>query len=124
MNDICVSDILCEVARLVLDRSPSKVIWRGSKHEAVHKVGSDHCGQIGEEFIVELLRRLNKEVKHTNRTEPARKGWDILCDDAGLNLEIKTATLGKGGKTFQHENLDKNKNYEGIILLDIAPNDI
>lgn len=127
MSDVSISKVLIDTAREVIGRKPGKVVWKNSKHEEVRSLGNDHSGQVGEEFIVKLLRHLGNEVNHTNSTDPRHKGWDMICTSASLDrakLEVKTATLGKDGRMFQHENLEKHRNYEGIILLDITPEEI
>lgn len=63
------------------------------------------------------------EVARTNVTDPQQKDWDLVVTDGAGNrqrYEVKTATLGSQD-TFQHENIDRQRRYDGLILVDISP---
>ncbi len=99
--------------------------WEGATFQPIRMLQIDSRGQAGEVFIKECLVALGHTVAHTNATNPQRKQWDLVVTDQveDVTLEVKTATLGRNA-TFQHENLDKNRGYDGIVFLDIAPDAI
>ncbi|MEZ0180442.1 hypothetical protein ['Camptotheca acuminata' phytoplasma] len=49
------------------------------------------------------------------------KDWDIKLEN--YRIELKTATLDVNNK-FQHEGIHKTDNYDLLVFLDIAPNQI
>ncbi len=96
--------------------------WAKGLYKEMRELQTDTRGDVGEDFIAELLRQLGRDVRHTRRTDSQKKQWDIICD--GVKLEVKTATMGMANATFQHENLEKDRDYDGVIFVDIAPDDI
>ena len=101
-------------------------VWTGKIFSPMRRLQIDSRGHAGELFIKECLETIGYEVQHTNKTDPKHKDWDlVVADEYGekFRLEIKTATLGKTG-SFQHENIDPNRRYEGLVILDITPEEI
>jgi len=82
----------------------------------------DSRGEVGERFVAQAMRLLRRSVEHSREIDAANKHWDVRCD--GIAWEVKTATLTKGTSTFQHENVQKERNFDGIIFVDIAPQEI
>lgn len=103
----------------------SKVnVWEsGGFFSRIKDLETDLRGEIGEKFIAETLRELGHKTVLSNKTDPTEKHWDVLVDDK-VKLEVKTATVGADGRMFQHENIEKDRNYHAVVLVDIAPNDI
>ena len=93
--------------------------WNESEYPQIISLQSDTIGVLGEEFIEELLVKLNHKVERNAIKDRTRKHWDIKVDSK-IKCEIKTATLGKNGN-FQHENIEKDRDFDALILLDIAP---
>lgn len=94
--------------------------WDISPYRDLKILQIDSRGLVGENFVVAALAAVGKEVKHHDRTDREQeKQWDIFCD--GIRLEVKIATMGRVSPTFQHENLDKNRAFDGIIFIDVAP---
>ena len=100
---------------------PARDPWRGSANEAIKRTELDTRGAIGEVFIQAVLEAAGHTVERDATTDPVGKHWDLLVDGK-VKLEVKTATVGKDGKKFQHENIEKDKNWDGLVLLDVAPN--
>lgn len=120
VEDIMV-DILKEIRRVQQERA--KVNWDGSLYESVRKLQIDARGSVGERLVVTMLKELDHNVHYHEATTDDDKDWDFICND--LAYEVKTATLGSDGVTFQHENVYKSsRKYDGLILVDIAPNQI
>lgn len=103
-------------------RAKDKHGWLDGKFAKIRHLQADNRGAVGEVFVVALLTAIGKKVKHTKRTDPQNKQWDIVAD--GIRLEVKLATIGASSTTFQHEHLEKERQYDGIIFVDVAPNDI
>ena len=101
-----------------------KNVWTaGSKFNAIRTLQMDNRGEVGEEFVATVLSVLGYETKYNNETNPTKKHWDILVGGK-IKLEVKTASLGQDGKMFQHEEFEKDRNYDAVVLVDIAPNDL
>lgn len=92
-------------------------------NEVRNSLQADSRGQVGEEFVAEVLKTLGYSVDHTQATDPQNKQWDLVVDDK-YQWEVKTATMGRKSKNFQHEHIYKERQYHGIIFLDIAPDDL
>ena len=98
---------------------PAKTDWRGSPYEDITLIKSiDTRGEVGEEMIVKMLREAGRDVKYKKAATHQKKDWDFKC--GGFKYEVKTATLGARGG-FQHEDIYKERHFDGIILVDIAP---
>ncbi len=41
-----------------------------------------------------------------------------------MDVEIKTAALGRNANSFQHENIERDRQYHALVFIDIAPNEI
>ena len=98
-------------------------IWIGGYFKAIQDLAIDLRGELGESYIADLLIKLGHGVEMARQTDRSDKHWDIRVNGK-IDLEIKTATIGKKGKTFQHENIEKERRYDAIVLLDIAPDNI
>ncbi|MGI9337309.1 MAG: hypothetical protein ACR2P4_02210 [Gammaproteobacteria bacterium] len=103
-------------------RAKDKYGWLDGEFAKIRQLQADNRGAVGEDFVVALLTAAGKKVKHTARTDPQNKQWDIVAD--GIRLEVKLATMGASSATFQHEHLEKDRQYDGIIFVDVAPDDI
>ena len=106
----------------VYHRNPPKITWEGSPYAGIVGMSIDQKGQIGEEFVQYVLESKGCRVNYNPHQLNREKDWDIIVND--IAIEIKMATIGKKGKNFQHENLDKDAKFEALILIDIAPHDI
>lgn len=118
-----IGSILRKVLKKELHQQSRESDWFGAEFEDIRKLQIDSRGQIGERFIANVLQELGHKVTFSNVTDPRNKQWDLEVDGE-IKLEIKTASRGLNSKTFQHENLDKNRLYDAILLLDIAPDAI
>ena len=97
-------------------------VWVKGAFMQIRALTPDTRGELGEEFVERLLVSLGYTVERSNVTDRTKKHWDLRVN--GVALEIKTATVGKSGRSFQHENIEKDRDYDGIVLLDIAPDAI
>nr|MCA8835658.1 hypothetical protein [Pseudomonadota bacterium] len=94
--------------------------WANSLYGPITKFQIDARGKLGVALIASFLTDLGRTVVH-NETDNL-KDWNLSCD--GIKYEIKTATLGKDGSSFQHESIYQTRIYDGLIFVDIAPSAI
>ena len=119
MNEI-ISIYNAALAVVQREVKPAKTDWRGSPYEGITLIKSiDTRGEVGEGMIVKMLRDAGREVKYKKASVHLKKEWDFICD--GYRYEVKTATLGKDGSGFQHEKIYRERRFDGMILVDIAP---
>lgn len=105
-------------------RSRDRGVWaEGGMFRAIRDVQIDNRGEVGEEFVASALSAMGYSTKRNNETDPAKKHWDVLVEDE-YKLEVKTASVGSDGKSFQHENLEKDRDYHAVVLVDISPNSV
>ena len=121
---------MSDIQKLLADRIKQKVrafregdVWIAGRFKEIKALSTDSRGELGEDFLAELFEQLGHEVTQTKVTDRTQKHWDILLDGR-LKLEVKTATLGKEGRMFQHENIERDRNFDILVLLDIAPDAI
>ena len=118
-NDL--TTLFQEIMRDVYSRKPPKIIWEESPHALIVNMSIDQRGQTGEELVQRVLEGKGCKVDYNRHGLDKDKDWDIMVNN--IPIEIKMATIGKAGRTFQHENLEKNAKFEDLILIDIAPHD-
>ncbi|MBE8233316.1 MAG: hypothetical protein HAW67_06225 [Endozoicomonadaceae bacterium] len=53
--------------------------WLDGKFKGIRTLQPDNRGDVGELFIVHLLKSIGKKVKHTSATDPQFKQWDIVA---------------------------------------------
>lgn len=95
--------------------------WDEGTFSKILDVAPDQRGEIGERFIENALKEAGiKDVTRTGKLDRTKKQWDIKTAD--IAIEVKTATLGRNANTFQHENIEKDRKYDAIVFVDIAPN--
>ena len=124
-NDNCIKKFLHEAIAEGIKREserPDPQGWRGSKFATGRNLQIDSRGAAGEHFVASVLRRMGKKVEHDSRTDSKKKHWDLIAD--GVKLEVKTATLGMSEPSFQHDGVEKKRGYDGLVFVDIAPDDI
>ena len=103
-------------------QKPPKTNWLDSPMADLMHAEIDTRGSIGELLTVKLLKAGGRKPVFNPDKTAAAKDWDFMCD--GLTYEVKTASAGKNGRTFQHEHIFKTRHYDGMILVDIAPDEI
>lgn len=93
--------------------------WEGAKFSKIRRIQIDKRGSVGERFYLVALSRLYPRRVEYNDGDQG--DWDLKIGK--MKFEIKTASLDKNGK-FQNEGLKKDGDYNGVLFLGIAPNDI
>ena len=110
--------ILLEIlGRVIVEDSPEK--WKNAKFLNQRKISIDKRGSVGERFFAETLLKLYPRRIEYNDGDQG--DWDLKINK--IKFEIKTSTLDKSNK-FQNEGLKKDGDYDGILFLGIAPNDL
>ena len=110
------------IKSIKLKRKPAKVVWDGGVYEEILSLSIDERGQVGEELCAEILKINGCKVEYDPNQTNEEKGWDLISD--GIKIEVKLATIGKATPSFQHESLQPQRDFNGIIFIDVAPNNI
>jgi hypothetical protein len=93
--------------------------WQNAKFIKQRMLQIDKRGSVGERFFLNVLTRLYP--RRIEYRDGDQGDWDLKI--GRMKFEIKTSSLDKAGK-FQNEGLKKQGDYDGILFLGIAPNDI
>lgn len=101
---------------------PAPSEWDGSIFEPIWELEIDERGAMGESIVASVLTESGCDVDYEPNKTGHGKDYDLISN--GIKIEIKTACMGKNKPTFQHENINKNSHWDGIILFDIAPNKV
>ena len=118
-----ISDIIIQKIKDIQGRKPpQKFNWNDSLYEDIQFLSIDERGQLGEEITVDILRNFKCKVDYDKSVTGAVKGWDFISND--LKIEVKLATITIGTGQFQHENLHSQRDFDGILFIDVAPNEI
>lgn len=112
--DIVLEDILKD---MVVEDMPEQ--WINAKFLQQRFIQIDKRGSVGERFYLKVLTYLYP--RRVEYRDGDQGDWDIKIGK--MKFEIKTASLDKNNK-FQNEGLKKDGDYNGVLFLGIAPNDI
>lgn len=93
--------------------------WKNSKFLKQRMIQIDKRGSVGERFFAEILLRLYP--RRIEYKDGDQGDWDLKINK--VKFEIKTSSLDKSNK-FQNEGLKIDGDYDGILFLGIAPNDL
>ncbi len=118
-----ISDIILKKIEEIKKRKPPQMFdWNDSLYEDMQFLTIDERGQLGEEITVEILKNFKCKIDYDASITEAVKGWDFVSN--GLKIEVKLATITIGTGLFQHENLHPQRDFDGILFIDVAPNEI
>lgn len=118
-----ISDIILQKVKDIQSRKPpQKFDWNDSLYEDIQFLTIDERGQLGEEITVDILKSVGCKVDYDSSRTSEVKGWDLISN--GLKIETKLATITVGSGGFQHENLHSQRDFDGILFIDVAPNEI
>ena len=117
-------DALIDIIDAKADEVQKKDVWhKAGLFNRLKAISVDSRGKVGEKFIAQCLVALGHKAEINRATDRTSKHWDVLVNNK-IKLEIKTATVGKTGRNFQHDNIEKDRDYHALVLLDIAPSAI
>lgn len=124
MSDYIKNDILDKIREILDRKSKQKFDWNDSLYEDLKNYLSiDERGQLGEEIIVNILKsNENFDIKYDSSVTDPTKGFDFICNS--IKIEVKTATITSNNGMFQHEHMHSQRDFDAILFLDIAPNNI
>ena len=92
--------------------------WQGSALGDVKLLSNTHVGNVGQDFIRDWCQAEGISWKDAPSKQSS---WDAEID--GKRYEIKTATEDTNGN-FQFNHIRHHRNYDGVLCLGIAPNEI
>ena len=122
------SNIDISFTTLVTDRINKKYtqkqkrdIWGNSEWKNISKLENDDVGGVGEELINDFCKKA-QIVSEIDGNKTKQVGGGIGDGTIkGETCEIKTARLGSGGKSFQHELGEFPWKAKYMIFFDIGP---
>jgi hypothetical protein len=79
-------------------------------------------GDVGEEITYDILKSKGCDVEYAKGVTEATKGWDVKSNGIKIEVKLATITIGSGG--FQHENIEAQRDYDAILFIDVAPNEV
>jgi len=116
-----IAEHLHAVIDELISQRKDKHGWDEGAFSKILTLSIDERGEAGERFIENALKEAGvKDVTRAGKIDRTEKHWDIKTAD--IEIEVKTATLGRNANTFQHENIEKDRKYDAIVFVDIAPN--
>ena len=118
-----IEDFFQPIIHVAIEEQKQTNAWINSTYEAIKLLEIDSRGAVGEALIETLLKNLKFDVERNNETDRTKKHWDIRDKTNNLDFEVKLATQGKK-KNYQYEGFEKDRNYAGVILIAVAPNDL
>jgi hypothetical protein len=118
-----ILNIISKKIAEIKKRKPLQMFdWNDSLYEDIQFLTIDERGQLGEEISVEILKDSKCKIKYDASITETVKGWDFISN--GLKIEVKLATITIGTGQFQHENLHPQRDFDGVLFIDVAPNEI
>lgn len=118
----------------MMEKIETNNIWVGSKNEKIKTLGIDAVGKVGELMVESLVRRnpktFNIEYDGDSNTNKEDGIYDMKIyplstpttqSNITIKTEVKTATIGTTGETFQYETFKENV-CDKYILISITPN--
>jgi hypothetical protein len=118
-----ISDIILAKIHEVINRKPkAKFNWHDSLYEKIQFISLDDKGDVGEEITYDILKENGCDVKYKRGVTGETIGWDIKSNGIKIEVKLATITIGSGG--FQHENLEAQRNFDAILFIDVAPDEI
>ncbi|MFA5838676.1 MAG: hypothetical protein WC849_01930 [Candidatus Paceibacterota bacterium] len=118
-----IRNIVLDKIKEIQTRKPkSNFVWDGSLYQDIQRLTLDDKGQLGEEITVDILRSFNCNIIFDSSITDKVKGHDLISND--LKIEVKLATITVGSGLFQHDNLHPQRDFNAVLFIDIAPNEI
>jgi hypothetical protein len=118
-----ISNIILAKIQEILSKKPkSSFDWHGSLYEKIQFISLDDKGDVGEEITYDILKNKNCNVEYEKGITGETKGWDVKSN--GIKIEIKLATITVGTGMFQHENIESQRDFDAILFIDVAPNEV
>ena len=116
-----VGNLLTSLVEVQYNKKMQKNIWDDSDWKHVADLENDYVGKIGENFMQSLCDVSNIWAEINGLITKQKGGGAGDGKIKGRTVEIKTARLGAGYPTFQHELGEKPWLADFMIFVDIAP---
>ena len=103
-------------------KNPNK--WEGSLFGEIKLISNTHVGSVGQDFIEELCKGFLFNYSFPMDSQGnrlAQSPWDIMIE--GITFELKTASEDIN-KCFQFNHIRYHRDYDAVLCLGIAPNNI
>jgi hypothetical protein len=116
-----MDDILIKLINDKYEQVQRRDIWGDSRWMGISKIENDDVGKTGEKTIQEFCNKSNIPATIDGLTTKEIGGGigDGIIN--GRSVEIKTARLGSGSSSFQHELGEVPWKAEYMLFLDIGP---
>jgi len=113
-----------EIFLNVLKKHGNHKKWDNAVYKDIKIISNTKVGSVGQDFIEDICKSLNMSVKfplNKKKKRAAQSPWDLKID--GISFELKTATEDVGG-CFQFNHIRYHREYEAVLCLGVAPNDL
>lgn len=119
-----IDELLTDIIRATLRERQDRHGWDDGVFADILRLSIDQRGRVGEALLAQALCAAGVPgvTLAAGKKDRTNKHWDIRTAD--MDIEVKTATLGRNTNTFQHESIERDRQYHALALLDIAPNDV
>lgn len=118
-----ISNIILAKIQEILKKKPKpKFLWHNSLYEKIQFISLDDKGDVGEEITYDILKNKGCDVEYAKGVTEATKGWDVKSNGIKIEVKLATITIGSGG--FQHENVESQRDFDAILFIDVAPNEV
>jgi hypothetical protein len=114
-----IDEIAMPILKRILTEAQDKWLDENSKYREYRNLQIDKRGSFGERFFAETLLKLYPRRIEYNDGDQG--DWDLKINR--IKFEIKTSSLDVSNK-FQNEGLKRDGDYDGVLFLGIAPNNL
>jgi hypothetical protein len=113
-----------DIFKKILEDQHDDPKWNSARFGKIKIISNTKVGTVGQLFVEKICEKLklkfenpkNKEGKNTSQSP-----WDLKIED--ITFEIKAATEDVNG-SFQFNHLRYHRDYEAVLCIGIAPNDV
>ena len=116
-----MDDTFIKVIKAKYDEAQRRDIWEDSRWNYISKIENDDVGKAGEKVIQEFCTHSNVPAMIDGLTTKEIGGGIGDGTINGRSVEIKTARLGSGCSSFQHELGEVPWKAEYMLFLDVSP---
>ena len=116
-----MDETFINVIKAKYDEAQRRDIWEDSKWSYISKIENDDVGKAGEKAIQEFCNQSNIPALIDGLTTKESGGGIGDGTINGRSVEIKTARLGSGSSSFQHELGEVPWKADYMLFLDVSP---
>ncbi len=121
INKTELDEIAIPILKEVLKEAQDE--WKDpeSKYKEYRNLQIDKRGSFGERFFAKVLFEIYHRRIKIEYNDGDQGDWDLKIN--GIRFEIKTSSIDVNRK-FQNEGLKEEGEYEGVLFLGVAPNQL